>query len=69
MQRPLSSSEVGWLVRLLVLLSGMINAKLRLDEPLPPADQRAQPESDFQVQFLQPEVSETAVRLKRTPYE
>ena len=49
MQRPLSSSEIGWLVRLLVFLSKLINAKLRLDQAVPLEDAQAHHELDFQV--------------------
>ncbi len=35
MRRPLSSSEIGWLVRLLLLISDIFNACFHLDQPLP----------------------------------
>lgn len=49
MRRPLASSEVGWLVRLLVYLSDSINASLRLNQPLPEELASAKPEMDLQV--------------------
>lgn len=35
MRRPLASSEIGWLVRLLVALSEAANRYLELEQPLP----------------------------------
>lgn len=35
MRRPLSSSEVPWLVRILLYLSDAFNAHFQLDHPLP----------------------------------
>lgn len=38
MRRPLSSSEIGWLVRILLLVSDLANRSLGLDQP-PPASE------------------------------
>ena len=52
MRRPLSSSEVGWLVRLLVLLSDLINAKLGLGQALTEEQRTAQPDPDIKASIL-----------------
>ena len=38
MRRPLSSSEVGWLVRILLHISDAANIYFQLDQPPPAAD-------------------------------
>ena len=38
MRRPLSSSEIGWLVRILLHISDAANTYLQLDQPPPAAD-------------------------------
>lgn len=47
-RRPLSSSEIGWLVRLLLLMSHLLNHSLHLDQP-PPEDGALEPAGFLEV--------------------